>query len=108
MKLESENLFESIPKNIKNEIFTELVRSDNIRVERIVSRGHSSPVDGWYDQDDHEWVILLQGEATIVMQGDHKVQLRPGSHINIPAHTKHRVSWTKPATETIWLAVHYR
>jgi cupin 2 domain-containing protein len=33
------------------------------------------------------------------------VVLRTGNHLNIGAHVKHRVEWTDPTCETIWLAV---
>lgn len=108
MPLETGNLFDSIPENINEEIFTEILHRENLRVERIISHGHSSPADGWFDQSENEWVMVLKGEAKIFMQGDHHVHLKPGGHLTIPAHTKHKVTWTKPGTETVWLAIHYR
>jgi cupin 2 domain-containing protein len=36
-----------------------------------------------------------------------EVHLRGGDYINIPAHKKHRVSWTTPKQESVWLAIHY-
>ncbi len=102
------NLFESLPEDISNEIFSELVRGDNIKIERIVSKGHSSPASGWYDQAEHEWVAVLKGEAKIAFENGEEVHLIAGSHLTIPAHTKHKVTWTTPDTETIWLAVHYK
>jgi len=35
------------------------------------------------------------------------VDMNAGDYINIPAHAKHRVAWTAPDTETIWLVVFY-
>jgi cupin 2 domain-containing protein len=35
------------------------------------------------------------------------VTLREGDFITIKAHEKHRVQWTDPDQETVWLAVHY-
>lgn len=101
------NIFESLPEDISDEIFSELVRGDNIKIERIVSEGHASPASGWYDQTEHEWVVVLKGEAKIAFENGNKVHLIAGSHLTIPAHTKHKVTWTTPDTETIWLAVHY-
>jgi len=103
-----ENLFESIPEDIGEEVFTDLIRGESVRIERILSRGQSSPDSGWYDQDDNEWVMVVKGEAKISFENDSVVHLRAGSYINIPAHTKHKVAWTKPDTETIWLAIHYK
>ena len=76
-------------------------------MERIISKGHISPATGWYDQSQAEWVIVLQGEAIITFENNKEYHLVVGSYLNIPAHTKHKVKWTIPETETIWLAVHY-
>jgi cupin 2 domain-containing protein len=102
------NLLETPPADFSAEQFSELVRADNVRIERIVSKGHSSPPTEWYDQPDNEWVAILKGEARLVFGDGSEIHLTPGSHINIPAHTRHRVAWTTPDTDTIWLAVHYR
>ncbi len=80
---------------------------DGIRIERIISKGHSSPQSGWYDQDKNEWVLLLKGEAVLLFADESSANLKSGDFINIPAHKKHKVEWTDPDTETIWLAVHY-
>ncbi|PXX99417.1 cupin domain-containing protein [Halomonas sp. LBP4] len=102
------NLFASIPDALDDELFEELVRGENVRVERIVSRGHRSPASGWYDQPWHEWVLLLEGEAILAFEEGDAVVLEAGDHLAIPAHRKHRVEWTTPERTTLWLAVHYR
>lgn len=77
-------------------------------VERIVSQGHASPGGFWYDQEQHEWVIVLKGKATLRFEADDKLlEMGPGDYLNIPAHKRHRVEWTTPEEPTIWLAVHY-
>lgn len=108
MTIDIGNLFESLPESIKEELFTEITHGENIKIERIVSKGHTSPMSGWYDQDDNEWVVVLKGEAKLSFKNGNDVHLVTGSHINIPAHIKHKVTWTIPNTETIWLAVHYK
>jgi cupin 2 domain-containing protein len=55
-----ENIFSSLPVDLEHEVFEELVRTGNVRIERIVSRGHVSPGQGWYDQDENEWVLVLE------------------------------------------------
>ncbi len=105
--MRAENIFESIPDIFDEEIVDILARSENVRIERIVSRGHTSPASGWYDQDENEWVIVLKGDAVISFECGGEMRLKIGSCVNIPAHTRHRVSWTNPETETVWLAVHY-
>jgi cupin 2 domain-containing protein len=108
MTIDVGNLFESIPENVSEEIFTDIARGENIKIERIISKGHTSPESGWYDQDGSEWVVVLKGEAKLSFENSNDVHLVAGSHLNIPAHTKHKVTWTTPDTETIWLAVQYR
>ena len=88
------------------EVVQTLVQAANVRIERIVSHGHASAADLWYDQPQHEWVIVLQGAARLQFE-DGLVELKPGDFINIAAHQRHRVDWTTPAEPTIWLAVHY-
>jgi cupin 2 domain-containing protein len=101
------NIFESIPEDLSSEIFESLVESDHIRIERIVSKGHTSPDSGWYDQDNNEWVMILKGEATLTFADESPVTLKAGDYINLPAHKKHKVTWTATDIETVWLAVHY-
>ncbi len=101
------NIFKNIPKPSENEFFEELISKNGVKIERIVSFGHTTKEFEWYDQDSDEWVILLKGEAVISFMDEDDIRLKAGDYINIPAHKKHRVSWTKPDEETIWLAVHY-
>ena len=101
------NIFENIPDDLTEEVFESLASSNSVKIERIISKGHSSPDTGWYDQTQHEWVIVLKGEAEITFYDNTKVILKVGDYVNIAAHQKHRVSWTAPDIETVWLAVHY-
>jgi len=102
------NLFDNIPSDLPQEIVECLVNSNGIRIERIVSQGHHSAPDFWYDQNENEWVLLVKGEAKLQFASDNQlVHLKVGMHINIPAHAKHRVEWTKENEETVWLAVFY-
>ena len=106
--MDLKNIFSIIPKDIPKEIFEEIVSVDNCRIQRIISKGHSTPEDQWYDQDKDEWVILLQGSAGLLFEGvDNPIKLQPGDYFHIPAHVKHRVEWTDNNIETIWLAVRY-
>jgi cupin 2 domain-containing protein len=103
-----DNLFSGIPSDLPEELFTPLHQAKGLRIERIVSQGHASPPGFWYDQDEHEWVIVLQGSAIIQFDGDSEtVELQPGAYLNIPAHTRHRVVATSPTETTVWLAIHY-
>lgn len=102
-----QNLFASIPLSQAAEQFDELVGGQDVRIERIVSYGHASPAQGWYDQPQHEWVVVLQGRAVLAFEQGDDVALAPGDHLTIPAHCRHRVAWTAPQQATVWLAVHY-
>ncbi len=85
-----------------------IAAADTMKIERIVSKGHQSPPDFWYDQAQTEWVMVLQGRAKVRFKKDGTIaELLPGDHLIIPAHVQHRVEWTDPDQETIWLAVHY-
>lgn len=105
--LKSKNIFRDIPAPLKEEFFETLQSSDNIKIERIVSYGHVTQEGEWYDQTQNEWVILLSGEAILSFLDSDDVRLKAGEYINIPAHKKHRVSWTMPEKESVWLAIHY-
>lgn len=101
------NLFTDLPTDHPDELLTTLLNAANIRIERIVSDGHASPEEFWYDQNENEWVIVLQGAATLRFE-DTIMELMPGDFVNIPAHKKHRVEWTTPDIPTICLAVFYK
>ena len=101
------NIFETIPHRLDRELVESLVENKDISIERIISKGHVSPASDWYDQPNNEWVIVLKGEAVITFQDGTELRLPAGSYIDIPAHKKHRVNWTDPEHETVWLAVHY-
>ena len=101
------NIFSKIPTDLKEEFFEELASKDGVRIERIISKGHTTTEFEWYDQKSDEWVIVLKGEAILSFEKSEDIKLQEGDYINIPAYTKHRVSWTKPDAETIWLAIHY-
>jgi cupin 2 domain-containing protein len=101
------NLFESIPDQLSEELIQTLLSTQNLRIERIVSRGQASPEGFWHDQIMDEWVLLIAGAAQLRFEGEVPINLVPGSFLNIPAHKRHRVEWTDQTRPTIWLAVHY-
>jgi len=101
------NIFNEIPKNLQDELFEDIIKTDDVKIQRIVSYGHTSPKSGWYESKRKEWVIVLKGEAILSFEHKENVKLNAGDYINIPAFKKHKVSWTLANAETIWLAVHY-
>jgi len=101
------NLFADIPEALPEELFQQILNRDDVRIERIVSRGHRSPKGFWYDQDWDEWVLVVRGRAGLEIEGRSAiVVLGPGDHLLIPSHTRHRLAWTDDQGDTIWLAVH--
>jgi cupin 2 domain-containing protein len=102
------NLFDDLPARAHEEIVTELLLRKDVRIERIVSTGQSTPADKPYNQDHDEWVLLLTGSAGLWIEGQGERGLRPGDHVLIPAHCLHRVTRTANSGPTVWLAVHLR
>ncbi|MDQ7017056.1 MAG: hypothetical protein Q9N68_11840, partial [Gammaproteobacteria bacterium] len=93
--MKRENLFANIPAQLPEELFTTLLETANFKLERIVSQGQSTAEDEWYDQDQDEWVLLLQGSAELqFIEPTQSVALNVGDWLHIPAHRKHRVCRT--------------
>lgn len=103
-----ENLFKNLPENAGAEHFQTLISSDSVRIERIISFPNNPLSEEWYDQEEHEWVMVLQGNGVIVFDDYRIVTLNAGDHLNIPAHQKHRVVKTSKDEATIWLAAFYK
>lgn len=107
MNSQVKNIFAELPAQLPAELFETLVQNQHVKIERIISKGQASPVDFWYDQPYAEWVMLLQGQARLQFAEDRTIiTLTTGDYLLIPAHEKHRVDWTDPAIESIWLAIH--
>jgi cupin 2 domain-containing protein len=102
------NVFAQLPIDSDREVLDVLATNGDVRVERIVSNAQASPPGFWYDQEQHEWVIVLRGQAGLLFEGEQRpTTLGPGDHVTIPAHTRHRVAWTSSDEPTVWLAVFY-
>jgi cupin 2 domain-containing protein len=90
------------------EIFETLIAGRGWKLERIVSHGHATPAEHWYDQDQAEWVMVLAGAARLSFEGEPEPTcLRTGQAVLIPAHRRHRVEWTDPCEPTVWVALHF-
>lgn len=98
-----DNLLTDIVYPTTGEVFDELLRCRNLRIERIVSSPTPEPT--LYDQPRDEWVLLVQGTAALEIS-DKQVELRAGDHLFIPARTPHRVIATSAEPRCVWLAVH--
>lgn len=103
-----ENLLADLPERGRAEQVRDLLSTPHLRIERIVSEGHTTAAGEWYDQPWAEWVLLIQGSARLRLAGEAAARtLGPGDFLLIPAHLRHRVEWTDPESKTVWLAVHY-
>jgi cupin 2 domain-containing protein len=101
------HLLSALPGDAREEYLETLAANSSVRIERIVSRGHRSEPDFWYDQPRSEFVVLLAGQASLEIQGQGGIELVAGQAVLLPAHCRHRVSQTAADTETVWLAVHF-
>jgi cupin 2 domain-containing protein len=102
------NLLASLPPEVPHEISEIILQQERFRLERIISVGQTTPPGEWYDQDSHEWVLILTGRAFLRFENESELcELGAGDCLLIPAHRRHRVEWTDPAQHTVWLALHY-
>ena len=100
------NLLSDLPSPGPEEAFTPILERPGLRIERIVSYGHTTPEEAPYEQAEDEWVMLVEGAARLWLDGQGEVALARGDHLFIPAGLRHRVTWTLPDAPTVWLAVH--
>ena len=107
MKLTVHNIAGAIPSGAASEHFETLAKSPTVQIERIISAGHTTPEGEWFDQTRDEWVMIAHGAARMAVEGESgELELNVGDWVLIPAGCRHRVTWTTPDTQTIWLAVH--
>jgi cupin 2 domain-containing protein len=97
-----------LPDESEVELFDEILRSENLLIERIISNGWNRVDDEWCDQDRDEWVFLVKGSAVIEFEDGNKIELFGGDHLQIPAHSRHKVVKTSSEPPCIWLAVHLK
>jgi cupin 2 domain-containing protein len=104
MSITVHNLLQSSEKPANAEESKTLFTADDVRIEQIVSHGHASPDGFWYNQPDAEWVALIKGSATLLVEGQGSLNLGAGDYLLIPAHVRHRVE--QVSDDAVWLAVH--
>jgi len=93
------NLYKYAPPSVGNETVDLLLQRGGVRIERIVSNRADT---GWYDQEEDEWVVLLEGTATLQIESD-TVALVRGESLLLAAHERHRVVAT--SEDALWLTV---
>lgn len=104
------NLRSGLPaRPLPDEVVNLLVERLGLRIERIVSAGQATPEGQWYDQDRDEFVLVVDGAARLSIEGEtEERELGEGDWILLPAHCRHRVTWTRAEPPTVWLAIHFR
>jgi len=108
--MNAKNLYKEILEHTvsEHEVFDTLCKHENVRIERIVSKGQITPPGVWLEQEDHEWVILLRGKASLELEPGQIINLKSGDYCYIPAGCKHRIVNTSKKPFCVWLAVHFR
>jgi cupin 2 domain-containing protein len=96
-------LYSDNPANGREE-FWEILSGSSFRLEHIKSFGDASEDDSWYDQDQKEWVALINGEAVLEFE-EGTLDLVSGDSLIIEAHQKHRVLST--SLDAVWIALHF-
>jgi cupin 2 domain-containing protein len=104
------NLRSGLPvRPLPDEVVDLLVERPDLRIERIVSTGQTTPEGQWYDQDTDELVLVVDGAARLCIEGESEErEVSEGDWILLPAHCRHRVTWTRAEPPTVWLAIHFR
>ena len=106
-KQTKQNLLAVSDLPLEEERFEDILRSQNVRVERIISCGQASAPGFWYEQGEDEWVLIVKGSADVITKDSQNAetlwQLQPGDCLLLKAGQKHRVERTDKLT--IWLAV---
>lgn len=90
------------------EQFFELFKNENCLIEKIVSNGQTTIEGKWLEEENDEFVILLQGESELKFEDGKEIFLKKGDYYLIPANTKHRVNYTTSNPQCIWLAIHIK
>lgn len=98
------NLLDAGEWDSEKEICTVIWEDEQVRIEKIVSYGQTTPLDCIYCQREAEWVSVLCGQGTIYFPDtDTEETLGPGDYRMIPAGERHMVTYTsKPC---VWLCV---
>jgi len=94
------NIYEYKVPSIGEE-FTTLLQHKNVQINHIVSSDKLE--DKIYIQDEDEWVVVLKGSATLLVDNK-EIKLKEGDTLFIPAKTSHKVLQT--LNDTLWLAMH--
>ena len=99
------NIFDLPELPLSEELTTILAENENVRIERIISTGQVSA--DWYNQDETEFVVLLEGNAVVEFENDRNVNIAKGDILLIKPHERHKVIYTSSEPPCVWLCVFY-
>lgn len=102
--MKPESIYSHISEAGEEEKFDLLMKLPNCRIDRIVSCGHSSPQGFWYDQENDEFILLMQGEVVLEFE-DRMITMKAGDYMHIPKNCKHRLEKSSIDPVCIWLCV---
>ena len=107
--IKSGNLRDGLPSGIAAaETFDALIEQKNLRIERIVSTGQTTPEGELHDSEQAEFVLVVSGAARFRVEGEGEDRdLGEGDYIIVPSHCRHRVIYTRASPPTVWLAVYF-
>ncbi len=94
------NLYNLPHPSLDTEHFQTLFHNPSFKIEAI--RSHLTQPGKWYDQEEDEWVILIQGSAQLQVN-DKILTLTHGDSLFLPKHTPHQVLNT--SEDALWLGV---
>lgn len=111
----------NILRDVNPALIESVIETKDLRIERVVSHGQVSSPASYCEPIANQFVLLLEGQARLEVEKEKvgsmprggrllenkKVNLIPGDYISIPQHTRHRVDWTSPDEETVWLSVYF-
>lgn len=102
----TDNLLGSSAPPAGEEVVQTLQRGPDWRLQTIHSSDAASPQGFWYDQEEHEWLVVLRGSATIRLEGPEELRdLSVGDSLYLEPHRRHRVERTDPDPGTLWLVL---
>ena len=97
------NIFDVKKFDKTKEIVEILKENENVKIEKIISTGQTTD---WMEQEEEEFVMLIQGEA--IIEYENKMQeLRAGDTVIIKKNEKHRVAYTSKNPCCIWICIFY-
>jgi cupin 2 domain-containing protein len=104
------HILTGVPGRLEEEQFDTLLQTPGVRLQRVISPpAHAMGADEWFDQDEDEFVLVLQGRGALILEGqEQEVVLNPGDYLRLPAGLRHRIAWTDAQIPTIWLALHFQ